>query len=72
MDRLCPHCQPPLTTTDSGVFCPHCQHHFVACCPDCHLPLTVLKACGAVDYFCEHGHGLMSKKHLLLLPVDNP
>ncbi|MBP2157062.1 hypothetical protein J2067_004754 [Erwinia rhapontici] len=25
-----------------------------------------------MDYFCEHGHGLMSKKHLLLLPVDNP
>ncbi|MGQ7157144.1 YfgJ family double zinc ribbon protein, partial [Escherichia coli] len=24
----------------------------------------VLKACGAVDYFCQHGHGLISKKRV--------
>ncbi|MCZ5895738.1 zinc-ribbon domain-containing protein, partial [Escherichia coli] len=22
------------------------------------------KACGAVDYFCQHGHGLISKKRV--------
>ncbi|MCF1824449.1 zinc ribbon domain-containing protein, partial [Salmonella enterica subsp. enterica serovar Anatum] len=22
-------------------------------CPDCRQPLQVLKACGAVDYFCQ-------------------
>lgn len=24
----------------------------------------VLKACGAVDYFCQNGHGLISKKRV--------
>ncbi|MDM3143237.1 zinc ribbon domain-containing protein, partial [Citrobacter sp. Cf120] len=33
-------------------------------CPECHLPLQVLKACGAVDYFCQNGHGLISKKRV--------
>ncbi|MDI8083757.1 zinc ribbon domain-containing protein, partial [Salmonella enterica subsp. enterica serovar Kentucky] len=31
-----------------------------AMCPDCRQPLQVLKACGAVDYFCQNGHGLIS------------
>ncbi|MFP3107918.1 zinc-ribbon domain-containing protein, partial [Escherichia coli] len=30
----------------------------------CHQALQVLKACGAVDYFCQHGHGLISKKRV--------
>lgn len=35
-----------------------------ALCPECHQALQVLKACGAVDYFCQHGHGLISKKRV--------
>lgn len=35
-----------------------------AVCPECHKPLQVLKACGAVDYFCQNGHGLISKKRV--------
>ena len=38
-------------------------------CPECHLPLQVLKACGAVDYFCQNGHGLISKKRVEFAPV---
>ncbi|WP_455814055.1 zinc ribbon domain-containing protein [Pseudomonas graminis] len=69
MDISCPYCQHLLTATDNGVFCPHCQQHFTACCPDCQHPLNVLKACGATDYFCQHGHGLISKTRLLWLPA---
>ncbi len=36
-----------------------------ALCPDCRQPLQVLKACGAVDYFCQNGHGLISKNGLI-------
>ena len=32
-------------------------------------PLEVLKACGAVDYFCQHGHGLISKKRVEFIPL---
>ncbi|XNM86295.1 zinc-ribbon domain-containing protein [Escherichia coli] len=28
------------------------------------ITVEVLKACGAVDYFCQHGHGLISKKRV--------
>ena len=38
-------------------------------CPECHQPLQVLKACGAVDYFCQNGHGLISKKRVEFVPV---
>ncbi len=55
----CPHCQQPLTYSEQRFDYPHCQYHFtaLACCPDCQQPLQVLKACGAIDYFCTHGHG---------------
>ena len=25
--------------------------------------------CGAVDYFCQHGHGLISKKRVEFIPL---
>ena len=31
--------------------------------------MEVLKACGAVDYFCQHGHGLISKKRVEFIPL---
>ena len=41
------------------LHCPQCQHvldqdNGHARCP----------SCGAVDYFCQHGHGLISKKRV--------
>ena len=30
------------------------SYEMKALCPDCHQPLQVLKACGAVDYFRQH------------------
>ncbi len=70
MPHLCPHCQHPLNPTDTGFTCDHCHHHYAQCavCPDCQQPLQVLKACGAVDYFCQHGHGLISKKRVEFVP----
>lgn len=62
----CPSCHSSLDAQGSGVHCTHCNKDFVleARCPDCHKPLEVLKACGAIDYFCRNGHGLISKKRV--------
>ncbi|WP_312952154.1 zinc ribbon domain-containing protein [Superficieibacter sp.] len=66
MSLNCPVCQQPVTQTGNEAHCASCNRNFplIACCPDCHKPLEVLKACGAVDYFCQHGHGLISKKRV--------
>lgn len=71
MELCCPVCNQPLSRTDGGAHCDGCQQDFLleARCPDCHKPLEVLKACGAVDYFCQHGHGLISKKRIELVPL---
>ncbi len=70
MNSPCPICQQPLTHDETGFDCSHCERHFthIALCPDCHQPLQVLKACGAVDYFCPHGDGLISKKRVEFIP----
>ena len=70
MTSPCPSCQQPLTHDVQGFDCAHCGQHFahLALCPDCHQPLQVLKACGAVDYFCQHGDGLISKKRVKFVP----
>lgn len=74
MSSLCPVCQHSLTANAMSLYCAHCQQAIpaVACCPDCQQPLQVLKGCGAIDYFCPFGHGLISKKRLLLIPVKHP
>lgn len=74
MSPSCPVCQHPLTAMAEQFYCDRCQRAIpaIACCPDCQKPLQVLKACGAVDYFCQHGHGLISKRRLLLLPAGTP
>ncbi|PSN07502.1 zinc ribbon domain-containing protein [Siccibacter turicensis] len=66
MQPVCPECGNELVQTGNGAHCEHCQRDFTAQarCPDCHQPLEILKACGAVDYFCQHGHGLISKKRV--------
>ncbi|EJL94026.1 zinc ribbon domain-containing protein [Pantoea sp. GM01] len=70
MNIPCPNCQQPLTHNPDGFMCAHCASHFahLALCPDCHQPLQVLKACGAVNYFCQHGDGLISKKRVEFVP----
>lgn len=67
----CPACKNELKQTDGGARCEPCAKDFrlEALCPDCHKPLQVLKACGAVDYFCQNGHGLISKKRVEFVHV---
>ncbi|MFH3260995.1 zinc ribbon domain-containing protein [Klebsiella aerogenes] len=71
MELNCPICHARLETQGNGAHCAHCEKEFAveARCPDCHQLLEVLKACGAVDYFCQHGHGLISKKRVEFVPV---
>ena len=70
MEIQCPHCQQPVEGNATVARCEHCQQDITleARCPDCHQPLQVLKACGAVDYFCQNGHGLISKKRVEFVP----
>lgn len=72
MELLCPKCQHLLELDGAQAHCPSCGNDVepLACCPDCHQPLQVLKACGAVDYFCQNGHGLISRKRVeFILPA---
>ncbi|MFD1801867.1 zinc ribbon domain-containing protein [Mixta tenebrionis] len=64
--QLCEKCRHPLASGDSDFYCQQCGARYdrQAQCPVCHQPLQVLKACGATDYFCQHGHGLISKKRV--------
>ena len=73
MEMKCPNCEKQLLQTDSGTHCESGQEdfHLQGRGPDCHKPLEVLKACGAVDYFCQNGHGLISKKRVEFVPVAN-
>lgn len=68
----CPICQNELVPAEAGVHCEYCHQDFLleAHCPDCQAKLEVLKACGAVDYFCQNGHGLISKKRVVFIPVS--
>lgn len=69
----CPDCNATLELRDAGAYCAACNkdYRLEARCPDCHQPLEVLKACGAVDYFCRNGHGLISKKRVVFVPVKD-
>ncbi|UQY43201.1 zinc ribbon domain-containing protein [Mixta hanseatica] len=71
MSQLCERCKSPLTLTDHDFSCQQCDAHYARQpqCPECHQPLQVLKACGATDYFCPHGHGLISKMRVEFVPV---
>ncbi|AJF74379.1 MULTISPECIES: zinc ribbon domain-containing protein [Raoultella] len=68
----CPLCHAPLALEAGSARCASCEKEFTlqALCPDCHRPLEVLKACGAIDYFCQHGHGLISKKRVEFVLPD--
>ncbi|WP_323930036.1 zinc ribbon domain-containing protein [Aeromonas veronii] len=61
---LCPSCQAELDTRSKEQTCGQCQAnvHVTAICPTCQQELERLKACGAVDYFCNHCNSLISKR----------
>lgn len=67
MEIICPVCHHALERNGDTAHCETCAKDFSlqAICPDCRQPLQVLKACGAVDYFCQNGHGLISKNELI-------
>lgn len=72
MEFDCPVCHAQLAVQgNNSARCERCAKEYVveARCPDCHKPLEVLKACGAVDYFCQNGHGLISKKRVEFVPI---
>lgn len=71
MSITCPDCHAELTPHNGIAHCESCNKdvQLEARCPECHKPLQVLKACGAVDYFCQNGHGLISKKRVEFVPV---
>lgn len=66
MDALCPVCSQPMSWVSGHFHCDagHGDYQQIALCPDCQQPLQELKACGAVDYFCQNGHGMISKKRV--------
>lgn len=72
MNITCEKCQETLTLREGAFICEACGFNLPAqaVCPDCLQPLNVLKACGAVDYFCPHGHGLISKKRVKFIPLS--
>lgn len=71
MELICPDCQQVVERDGAHARCEDCQRDIPleARCPDCNQPLEVLKACGAVDYFCRSGHGLISKKRVVFVPL---
>ncbi|RXO45809.1 hypothetical protein D0525_09875 [Salmonella enterica] len=66
MEFICPTCHASLEVQGQQTHCAHCDKTFTLepRCPECHKPLEVLTACGSVDFFCQNGHGLMSKKRV--------
>ncbi|MBZ6065164.1 zinc ribbon domain-containing protein [Aeromonas schubertii] len=62
----CPGCGEGIDTRGREVTCDHCQRlvRILPLCPDCGEPLERLKACGAVDYFCNRCNSLISKSRV--------
>lgn len=71
MEFDCPVCHAQLAVQGNSAHCAHCAKEYVveARCPDCHKPLEVLKACGAVDYFCQNLPRADFKKRVEFVPV---
>lgn len=53
MEFDCPVCHAQLAVQGNSARCERCAKEYVveARCPDCHKPLEVLKACGAIGLF---------------------
>lgn len=67
MNTQCPECQSSMLKQGNQQFlCSDCQilYQQKVLCPECDRPLERLQACGAVDYLCLNGDGLISKKRI--------
>ena len=60
----CPACQAELDSRSPEVSCGQChaRYRIRALCPTCQQSLERFRACGAVDYFCNHCNSLVSKR----------
>lgn len=67
MEVQCPQCDQTMEWVNGHYHCAACNSDYqrLAHCPDCGQPLQELKACGAVDYLCQNGDGMISKKRVL-------
>ena len=65
MNFICSHCHSALTGEPDDLHCPQCHGRYrnTAHCPECQAILQVLKACGAVDFFCQQ-HGMISSSRV--------
>jgi len=64
MQLLCTDCQSELQRSgELKRYCLNCDSDFIVYvdCAECHQPLQRLKACGAVNYWCEQCNELKSK-----------
>ena len=71
---LCPACQVELDSRGDETRCSQCQtrYRIRALCPACGQTLERLRACGAVDYFCNHCNTLVSKRTVQFEAVAAP
>lgn len=71
MSIACPTCHTELEPQNGVAYCEHCHKDIAleAAARSAISHSRVLKACGAVDYFCQNGHGLISKKRVEFVPV---
>ena len=60
----CPACHAELDSRGAEASCGQCHANYriQALCPTCLHELERLRACGAVDYFCNHCNSLVSKR----------
>ncbi|MEL0629882.1 zinc ribbon domain-containing protein [Psychromonas aquatilis] len=68
MDLHCPHCDNKLErNAELTRFCPACHEHYdiKIDCDQCGGPLQRLKACGAVNLWCDSCNELKSKSNAL-------
>ncbi|GAA5214531.1 zinc ribbon domain-containing protein [Corallincola platygyrae] len=63
----CPDCHGLLQAEDKTFHCANCQQDFSQRinCDVCGEEVETLKACGAVDYFCNHCQSLKSKSKVV-------
>ncbi|MEQ4513120.1 zinc ribbon domain-containing protein [Dickeya zeae] len=80
MDTYCPECQQAMVwrasdrqhdvqhSRNDQYYCEACQRDFLrlTLCPECEQPLQVLRACGAENYLCANGHGLISRSRVVV------
>lgn len=66
-EHQCPECAQPLVRLGSQWQCTSCHRLWNdrPLCPACGSELEVLKACGAVDYFCPQCKAMQSKREVM-------